>query len=209
MTSDSEVLVARIVPETVAEGPGQRFALWVQGCTIRCPGCFNPHMWSAVGGKAIEVSDLVRQIESVDVEGVTLLGGEPFEQAPGLAALAREVQAAGRSVMTFSGYTFERLSRLDEGGVVQLMRHTDLLVSGPFIESLIDLDRPWAGSTNQEFHFLSEKYRHLEGTLESLPDRIEVRVGGDGRVGVNGWATADALDMLLEGIGRRERITRD
>src|SRR5438045_8319262 len=95
--------VAQIVPATDAEGPGQRLAVWFQGCPLRCPGCCNPEMLPFDGGTEADLSDLVAQIKSAqrtcNIEGITLLGGEPLAHAAGAAALARAAQALGLSVM--------------------------------------------------------------------------------------------------------------
>src|ERR1700742_2412983 len=103
---ESLVNVALIVPETEAEGPGRRFALWVQGCAIRCPGCCNPEMFDPRRGTEMSVAEVLAQIPA-GVEGVTFLGGEPFEQAEALAELAREVKARGLTVMVFSGHAID------------------------------------------------------------------------------------------------------
>src|SRR5437588_1148928 len=88
--------VAQIVPCTEAEGPGVRFALWFQGCPLRCPGCCNPEMLPFSGGTRVSVADLVARIEEVarthGVEGVTLLGGEPLAHAAGAVVLARALR---------------------------------------------------------------------------------------------------------------------
>jgi anaerobic ribonucleoside-triphosphate reductase activating protein len=204
LTSEQSVRVARVVPSTRAEGPGERFAVWVQGCTIRCSGCFNPQMWTARGGQDTDVSTLAQQVLAADVEGVTFLGGEPFEQAAGLAALASRLRAEGLSVMTFTGLTFEHLieAATDDGSIRALLNTTDLLVDGPYMANSPDLIRPWVGSTNQGFRFLTNRYRHLDGSLNDLPDRIEVRVTPDGTATVNGWASVDALDALLDGVAK-------
>src|ERR1700722_16285680 len=88
--------VAQIVPVTEAEGPGVRFALWFQGCPLRCPGCCNPEMLPFEGGERLAVADVVAQVEEATrehgVEGITLLGGEPLAHAAGGAVLARAVK---------------------------------------------------------------------------------------------------------------------
>ena len=199
MTSDTHIRVARIVPSTTAEGPGTRFAVWVQGCAIRCKGCFNPHLWSDQGGTPITAAALAERAIDANVEGVTLLGGEPTEQAAALAAFAAAVRQAGLSVMTFSGHTYETLRMLaaTDISITRLLDATDLLVDGPYLSDQPDLTRPWVGSTNQQFRFLTDRYAHLETTLDTLPDRIEVRVTADGVLSVNGWATVDQLEALL------------
>lgn len=199
------IRVARVVPETVAEGPGTRFAVWVQGCTIRCPGCFNPQYWTSRGGKLMSAAELLAEIPQQQVEGVTLLGGEPFEQAAALAPFARLVQQAGLSVMSFTGYTLQQLRQRAAAGdtaTAQLLEATDLLIDGPFVQEQLDHERPWVGSRNQGFHTLTPRYQHLQGSWSETPDRLEITVATDGRVAVNGWADAEALDALFAEMRR-------
>lgn len=192
------VRIGSIVERTRAEGPGLRFAVWAQGCSIRCPGCFNPHFWSSQGGTKVAPETLAGQAVSAGVEGVTLLGGEPFEQAGGFAMFAKTVRAAGLSVMVFTGYELEYLKGRDAPAhAAALLDSIDLLVDGTYQADKPDLVRPWVGSTNQRFHFLTDRYRLLEDTLATTPDRIELRVGTSGHVAVNGWAPVDLLDALL------------
>ena len=200
--------VHRLLPYTVAEGPGARAALWVQGCSIRCPGCFNPGTWSAAGGRRLTIDETVSALMADPrIEGVTFLGGEPFDQAPALAAVAGAIRSRGLSVMTFSGHDYETLRREACPGWAELLAATDLLVDGPFVAALTDHSRPWVGSSNQRFRFLTDRYRHLEASLEALPDRLEVRLHRDGRVEVNGMADAATLEGLLADLGRRGRAT--
>jgi anaerobic ribonucleoside-triphosphate reductase activating protein len=198
--------VARTVACTEAEGPGRRSAVWVQGCTIRCPGCFNPHMWAAVGGTLVTVADwapnLLAQAVEAQVEGVTLLGGEPFEQAAPLACLARAFRDAGLSVMTFTGYDYADLERwaADRPDIRALLDNTDLLADGPFLRDQVDRLRPWIGSTNQSLRPLTARYAEDLGRYR---DKGEVTVSVSGGVAVNGWADVEALDALLHDLGRR------
>jgi anaerobic ribonucleoside-triphosphate reductase activating protein len=199
LISDQQVRVARVVPRTIAEGPGTRFAIWVQGCEIRCDGCFNPHLWAPRGGVLTPPGSLAAAAREHRVEGITLLGGEPFEQAAALAELARLVQEADLSVMVFTGYYLEELEAQIglNPSVKDLLDATDLLVDGPYLAAQPELARPWVGSTNQRFHFLTDRYQHLRDGLSALPDRLEVRIRADGTVSVNGWASVDDLDRLL------------
>lgn len=176
---------------TEAEGPGPRFALWVQGCTVRCPGCCNPGMFDPGAGSGVSPAEVVRQMASVcdRIEGVTLLGGEPFEQAVPLAEVARSSHAFGLSVMTFSGYTLEELRSAREPGVAELLAETDLLVDGRYDRDRPELERRWVGSANQRFHFLTDRYRPgIERIHPGEPETtVELRIGTDGRVRMNGW----------------------
>ncbi|MFI7075746.1 4Fe-4S single cluster domain-containing protein [Micromonospora sp. NPDC049903] len=199
------VALARFLATTRAEGPGLRTAVWVQGCAVRCVGCFNPHLWSFRGGDEVAPADLVRRVLDAPTEGLTLLGGEPFDQAAPLAEVAAGVRAAGRSVMTFSGYTYARLRAAVDAGrddVAALLAATDLLVAGPFEADRIDRERPWVGSTNQEFVLLDDRFPDLLDEVSCSPDRVEITVDTTGRIAVNGWAEADALDELLASVSR-------
>lgn len=199
MTSDLALSVGRVVPRTEVEGPGLRFAVWVQGCSIRCAGCFNPHLWQPGGGEAISPQALIEEALAADVEGVTLLGGEPFDQAVGAAEFASLAKRAGLSVMTFTGFTLAHLRRraIADPAIQRLLDATDLLVDGPYQAERPDHARPWVGSTNQQFHFLTSRYAQLRGTLETISDGIEVRLSAEGVMSVNGWATVEQLEALL------------
>ncbi|GIE86876.1 4Fe-4S single cluster domain-containing protein [Actinoplanes regularis] len=191
----SDVLLARFLERTTAEGPGLRTAIWVQGCSIRCPGCFNPHLFTTRGGVPTRPADLIARILAAGTEGVTLLGGEPFDQAEGLAEVAAGVRAAGRSVMTFTGYEYDDLRARADEHVTALLTATDLLVAGPFRQDLLDHARPWVGSTNQRFLRLTDRL-----PMAPTPDRLEVTVSAAGDIAVNGWADAETLDALLAGL---------
>jgi anaerobic ribonucleoside-triphosphate reductase activating protein len=185
------VRIAATVDVTEAEGPGARFAVWVQGCAVRCPGCCNPHMFDPAGGQAVDPAELLARLDRVRdrVEGVTLLGGEPFEQARALAAFARGAQERGLSVVAFTGHLLDDL-RLDRpAGARELLARVDLLVDGPYRADLPERRRRWSGSANQRFHFLTARYSPgVEAIAPGEIERtIELRIGPDGRVDRSGW----------------------
>ncbi len=180
--------VAQLVEDTEAEGPGRRFALWMQGCPLRCPGCCNPEMLAQDGGELRTVVDLAQQILATPgLEGVTWLGGEPTAQAAPLAALSREVRRAGLSVMLFSGYTLEELRQAGPD-VAALLAETDLLVDGRFLRDQPETRRRWIGSANQRLHFLTEAYSPDDPRFGAA-NTLELRLEG-GRLTVNGWPAA-------------------
>jgi len=191
MGTAASVRVGARVPVTRVEGPGARYALWVQGCSIRCPGCCNPHLFEAAGGEAVGVDTLLAEVRRARpaIEGVTFLGGEPFEQAPALARLAAGARALGLSVMVFSGYTLEELRARADAAVEAVLRVTDLLVDGRYDARRPERSRRWVGSENQRFHYLTDRYApEIELPTAGAPLReVEVRIETDGRVGANGW----------------------
>lgn len=193
--------IHRFLPFTRAEGPGNRACLWVQGCSVHCSGCAVPWTWDPTAGTVVESASLAEQIiGQEDIEGVTFLGGEPFDQAAALAALGNQIRAARLSVMTFTGYELENLQRANRKDWNSLLAVTDLLIDRPFRKELLDLSRPWVGSKNQRYHFLSDRYQDLESELNQIPNRLEVRLQSDGQVLINGMATSADLETLLSNL---------
>ena len=185
--------IAQTVACTEAEGPGKRFALWFQGCPLRCPGCCNPEMLPFAGGHNVKLSSLIEQIRTSGVEGITLLGGEPLAHAAAGAALARAVRDLGLTVMVFSGYTLEEAQQLPDPAVAELLALTDILVDGPYDRDQPETRRRWIGSANQRVHFLTERYR-ADDPYWQLPNTVEIRLKGP-ELTVNGFPARSAVGM--------------
>lgn len=186
--------VHRFLPETEVEGPGRRAALWVQGCPIKCPGCANGATWSFDGGYQTTVQELFGQIcEQTNIEGVTFIGGEPFSQANALAALGRLCREQGLSVVTFTGYEYERLVAAARADWIALLAVTDLLLAGPFLEGQTDFSRPWIGSRNQKFVFLTDRYRQLQAHGWCSKNGLEIQIAPDGGIRLNGLAPVEDI----------------
>ena len=141
----------------IANGPGVRVSLFVSGCTHRCPGCFNEVAWDFDYGEPFtqDTVDYILSLLKPDyVQGLTLLGGEPFEpqnQGP-VVELLRQVKQAypGKSIWAFSGYQFEKdilSGRL--GDTSEYLGYLDVLVDGPFVEAKKNLSLRFRGSENQ------------------------------------------------------------
>lgn len=203
-STDSELRLHRFVASTEVEGPGKRAALWVQGCPIHCPGCFNPQTWSARGGERVSVVEIESRILAEPrIEGVSFLGGEPFTQAAALAELGLLCREAGLSVVTFSGYEAELLLNSDRADWRALLAVTDLLLAGPFHQDQLDLSRPWIGSSNQRFVYLTDRYQDLERVDRSRP-ALEIHMDDTGQIQLNGMIDAAgivALETELAALG--------
>lgn len=186
----------RIVAQTRAEGPGTRFAIWTQGCSRHCKGCMSPHTWSFAPNLELSVEELLKQIsESSGIEGVTVLGGEPFEQTDELLKLLLGVREMGLSSIVFTGYTLAELSVRDSV-CTKILQSLDVLVDGEYIASLRSFDVPMIGSSNQKFHFLTPRY-----TMEDIPpNQFEVWITKDGALLCNGMGDIDKIFDLLEDI---------
>jgi anaerobic ribonucleoside-triphosphate reductase activating protein len=177
------------VADTEAEGPGRRYAIWVQGCPMRCPGCCNPELLPFAGGTPTKIGALRERVlaarERHGLEGVSFLGGEPFSQALPLAVLAESLRAEDLGVMVYTGHTLEELEARDDPGVARLLAATDLLVDGPYDRSRPDSERRWIGSTNQRLHAFGDRY-DLEDPSFRAAETVELRLV-DGQLIVNGW----------------------
>jgi anaerobic ribonucleoside-triphosphate reductase activating protein len=202
MTPSPILSVAQIVPATEAEGPGRRFALWFQGCPLRCPGCCNPEMLPFDGGRSTPLSEIVAQLRQThdahELEGITLLGGEPFAHAAGAVALARVAHEMDLTVMIFSGYTREELRLRPDA--VDLLSETDILVDGPYLRDQPETRRRWIGSANQRVHFLSERCDPNDPRW-LRPNTLEIRLS-DGELSVNGFPARSAV-----GLWKRPRLS--
>lgn len=171
-------------PASRANGPGLRAVVWVQGCTLNCPGCFNPATHDRAGGNAEEVGQLAERIAALPaIEGLTLSGGEPFQQPEALLELLRLVRNKSRlSTMIFSGYTLERIRSTPLGPAI--LDQTDLLIAGPY-DHLQPSSAALLGSANQRIHLLSGRYRLSD--LASVA-RSEVILHRDGSLTITGIA---------------------
>lgn len=147
-----------ILPRSRANGPGIRTVIWVQGCTLACPGCFNPLTHPRSSNWVEPVSDLVERLacSPAEIEGVTISGGEPLQQADALNALLQGIRSTTRlSVVLFSGFTRDEIERMPQGATI--LACTDVLIAGRYMREHHD-GRGLRGSANQEVCFLSDRY---------------------------------------------------
>jgi anaerobic ribonucleoside-triphosphate reductase activating protein len=206
MSDELTMQIAQVVPCTEAEGPGRRFAVWFQGCPLRCPGCCNPEFLPFRGGETKSLSGLVRWMEQTQaeagIEGISLLGGEPFAHAEAAAALAREARQRGLTVMVYSGYALEEIRRMPDPTTAELLDQTDVLVDGPYVRELPDTERRWVGSTNQRIHFLTDRY-HSDDPCWRQRNTLEIRVRGD-EVSINGFPAPGAVGLWKPRWARKQ-----
>lgn len=196
------IRIARTMNGTRAEGPDRRTAIWVQGCSIRCEGCINPQLFSPKGGELVTIEGIVADaVQSAD-EGITVLGGEPFDQPEPLAALCREAREAGLGVMCFSGYAREALEA--DPAMAEALQYIDLLVDGPYRHDDPETERALVGSTNQRFIHLTSRYEKYDPA--ATPNRVEIRVGVSGETEMAGFATHEQLTSWAGFTGTRRRL---
>ncbi len=139
--------VIDIVSGTSVDGPGLRTSVYFAGCNHHCPGCHNPQSWDFEGGEAMSVLRIKEIIDDCDFN-VTFSGGDPLMQpVDEMVELARLLKADGRTIWCYTGYSYEYVSSRPE--YEELLACIDVLVDGPFVESLRDISLRFRGSSNQ------------------------------------------------------------
>jgi anaerobic ribonucleoside-triphosphate reductase activating protein len=173
-----------VVPRSRANGPGARFTIWFQGCTLGCPGCFNPGTHDPVGpGEAPDVTELVDAAlaEQPAIEGVTLSGGEPLQQPVAVAAFCEELRArSGLGIIVLTGFARREI----EADPLRLaaVAHADMVIAGRY-RARRYLGTGLRGSDNKEYWARTNRYSPSD--LASVPD-LEIAVGVDGGLVVTG-----------------------
>ncbi len=174
----------RFEPASRANGPGLRAVVWVQGCALGCPGCFNPGSHAFDGGELWTVENLAEKILALKdkLEGLTISGGEPAHQHPALANLLQQIrQQSDLSVLVFSGYNLEELRRMP--GSQAFLQNIDVLIAGRY-EAGKRVASGLIGSSNKIVHLLSNRYTLAD--LQKVP-QAEILLSPEG-------------DILLSGI---------
>lgn len=140
--------VLDILLETTADGPGFRTSFYLAGCKHNCPGCHNPQSHDPNGGAEYDIDDLVHIALDDEFANVTLSGGDPLFQIDGVIELCKKIkELSDKTIWVYTGYVYESI--LKDSKFSQLLPHIDVLVDGPFIESLRDESLPFRGSSNQ------------------------------------------------------------
>jgi len=160
--SEPTLNLAALQKNTNVVGPGLRDAVWVQGCSIRCPGCANIAYWEHKLRISMPVTRLLMHFRARigKIDGISVLGGEPTEQAEVVGLVLAGVQDLGMSTVLFSGKVFEELR--EDPRCAVLLAHTDLLIDGPYLQEEQDLTLYWRGSRNQRLIRLSERFQNSD-----------------------------------------------
>lgn len=228
----ARLLLAKAHYPVTTLGPGTRAGIWTQGCTLHCPGCLSRDTWEADPARAVPVEAVLGWLESLPgpVDGVTVSGGEPFQQPAALAALlkgirawrdARERETIAVDILVYSGYVYSRLARTGE--TREILDMCDAVITGPYIDRLNPEGRHveggsllWRGSANQRVVPLSSLGRERYGALADIGKtekatgpRVQVSVdeGPEGRrvyyIGIPRRGDMDRLASMLEKAGVR------
>ena len=186
MPDSGEIRVHGVEPRSRANGPGVRFVVWFQGCTLGCPGCFNPATHaaaSAPSGVPQSLPELTSRLVAAAASGTTglsLSGGEPLQQPEAARALLDAARSLGLSTLAFSGYTVDEIRALPGGPDV--LARLDVLIDGRYVAG-DRLATGLRGSANQRIHLLTD--RHTLDEVEATPV-AEIRIGPTGELTLTG-----------------------
>ena len=151
-----------VVPESIVDGPGLRYAVFVQGCPHHCQGCPTPKSHDPKGGYCCDTLDIFEEMtQNPLLSGITFSGGEPFDQAKSLCHLAEMVKTISKNVVIYSGYTMEFLRHRagQDASIQTLLTLADMLIDGPYVEKLRNAELRFRGSENQRiWHKQSGKW---------------------------------------------------
>ena len=159
--------------ESISDGPGLRYSIYLAGCRHACPGCHNPESWSAEAGIPLTeevLSDMITEIRSNSLlDGITVSGGDPFYDPTALTTLlARLRSETGLSIWCYTGFTVEYL--LQSEAHRPALEFIDVLVDGPFVQSLLDPRLYFRGSRNQRLVHIDHSVPLSEAALSFLDD---------------------------------------
>ena len=201
-----QLRVSHHIAATRVEGPHLRYALWVAGCSLRCPGCCNPELFDADAGSLRDVEAIIDEIEVAHhvhgIEGVTLVGGEPLDQLTATSALCARLKTRcpDLGIVVFTGHDLHTLEPSE--ALSTLLATVDTIVDGPFVAlHKRGEHRAHVGSTNQRLHHLTPRYAAPE--LWRGPGRAEIHLDVEGNAKVCGHPDAVRLALrVLDPLGR-------
>ena len=175
---------------TESEGIGKRFAIWTQGCMKRCQNCCNTHMQPIIKKHIVNCDDIIKQIQysktNYNIEGITLLGGEPILQSKGLSYIAKWCKENDLSVILFSGYTLEEINTSNFDGALELLKYTYVLIDGEYIDELYDEERGFIGSSNQKIYFFTDVYTQKD--FDNYKGYVSIEfIIDNNKLQINGW----------------------
>jgi len=176
-------------------GPGKRFTLWTQGCSKGCVNCFNPETWNNKNNIVLSTSEIFEMIKDFELEGVTITGGDPFEQEEELLELLILISSLSLSkgVIVFTGFTYDEIreNKIRE----KCCDYIDVLIDGRY-EDHNRVTNCFKGSSNQNIIYFSSKIKEEELIMDQ---EVEVSLS-DGIISVTGFPSIDKKFLREFGV---------
>jgi anaerobic ribonucleoside-triphosphate reductase activating protein len=184
-----------LIKNSRVNGPGDRFVIWTQGCRKGCKNCYNPETWSHYKNNLITIEEIINQIKDSNATGVTISGGDPFEQPREIFSLLEKISLLDLKdgVIVFTGYTIEEIKTIPQ--LESCLKYIDLLIDGRYFEDL-RISSGLAGSSNQQFHFLTDKISREEVLIDQ---EVEIHFSS-GLIQITGFPIIDRKELELKGI---------
>ena len=158
--------ISGIIENSIVDGQGIRYVVFVQGCPHHCEGCHNPDTWEFRDNKLIEIDTIVDALKDDFLcQGITFSGGEPFMQATDLIKLADKIHNLGKDVWCYTGFTIEQLLDFSDDKR-ELLNHIDVLVDGKFELAERNTFLHFRGSNNQRVIDVKKTLQTGEITLK-------------------------------------------
>ena len=181
----NEVITLRIhnlLKRTKVLGPGERYAVWLQGCDKCCPYCMTPSSRDKNGGFLMKISDLVQLILAEQgLEGITVSGGEPFLQSKALYLFLKEIrEKSSLGIIIYTGFYMKELREKHVAEIDEIINlYSDIIIEGPYIDELND-GKSLRGSSNQTINLTSDRYKNIIDSVYDQPDRkAEIHLNGE------------------------------
>jgi len=180
--SEIALNIHHLEPTSRVNGPGCRFVIWTQGCTLACPSCFNPDTHSLTAGTSISLDAITAQVcEQSEIEGITFSGGEPLLQLPALQQFARNIRDNTQlTLLLFTGFTWEEIQR--NPPAADIVKYMDIVIAGRYLHHQ-RFAKSLIGSTNKTIHFITDKYCLAD--LNGIPG-CEIDISTDGTITISG-----------------------
>lgn len=141
-----------IYRETIIDGPGLRYSIYLSGCRHACKGCHNPESWNPLAGIPLTDFMIEQIIDEINanplLDGITISGGDPFYNPSELTELLRNLKSQCKlKIWCYTGYTIEEI--MQDKNLSEPLQYIDTLIDGPYISELYDPTLLWRGSNNQ------------------------------------------------------------
>lgn len=190
-----DIRINKYIPITKTEGPGARFVIWVQGCSLHCEGCANFLMWDKNGGTKYNVDEIIDLIKiySYNIEGITFLGGEPLEQIVAVKYISKSVQKMKLSVLLFTGFDYQAIKNRKD--IKDLIKYVDVLIDGKYEKNKQDFSRAWVGSLNQNYYFFTDRYD--ESIITKYKNKFELRIDKNNKIFINGMGDYSKIANIV------------
>ena len=194
--------IGGVIPDSQIYGPGSRYTIWLQGCSIRCKGCWNQQFWTTEGGFFKTIDEIYTEIHDVidrgDASGVTFLGGEPLDQINPLLALMHLLKKDNVSMMLYTGYEMEEIN--NSPLMTECIQLSSIAIVGRYVEELRSTSLRWRGSKNQEI-IISDPLLRQTLDLKDM-NEVEIHLHNNGFLNILGYPEKNYAKELKE-FGRK------